>query len=94
MLYSYILEKLQGFRVFSQSETIHYKKLNKSVSNTITFYLEDDNHKEVYFNEQTLTFILQTFKILTLKRGFRSSKLIGIALMVGITVLQQTLWVK
>ena len=37
--------------------------MNKSVLNTITFYLEDDNNKEVNFNGETLTFTLQMIKI-------------------------------
>ena len=63
ILYSFVLEKLPGYKVFSEPETIHYKKINKSVLNTITFYLEDDNHEEVNFNGETLTFTLQMFKI-------------------------------
>ena len=49
--------------MFSEPETIHYKKINKSVLNTITFYLEDDNNKEVNYNGETLTFTLQMIKI-------------------------------
>ena len=49
--------------MFSEPETIHYKKINKSVLNTIMFYLEDDNNKEVDFNGETLTFTLQMIKI-------------------------------
>ena len=63
ILYSFVLDKLPGYKVFSEPETIHYKKINKSVLNTITFYLEDDNNKEVNFNEETLTFTLQMIKI-------------------------------
>ena len=63
ILYSFVLEKLPGYKVFSEPETIHYKKINKSVLNTITFYLEDDNNKEVNFNQETLTFTLQMIKI-------------------------------
>ena len=58
ILYSFILDKPTGYKVFCEQETIHYKKLNKSVLNTITFYLEDDNN-EVNFNGETLTFTLQ-----------------------------------
>ena len=39
------------------------KKINKSVLNTITFYLEDDNNEEVDFNGETLIFTLQMIKI-------------------------------
>ena len=63
ILYSFVLDKLPGYKVFSEPETVHYKKINKSVLNTITFYLEDDNNKEVDFNGETLTFTLQMIKI-------------------------------
>ena len=63
ILYSFILDKLPGYKVFSEPETIHYKKINKSVLNTITLYLEDDNNEQVDFNGETLTFTLQMIKI-------------------------------
>ena len=63
ILFSFVLDKPSGYKVFCQPETIHYKKINKSVLNTITFYLEDDNNKEVNFNQETLTFTLQMIKI-------------------------------
>ena len=56
ILYSFVLDKLPGYKVFSEPETIHYKEINKSVLTTITFYLEDDNDEEVDFNGETLTF--------------------------------------
>ena len=39
ILYSFVLDKPSGYKIFSEPETIHYKKRNKSVLNTITFYL-------------------------------------------------------
>ena len=63
ILYSFVLDKLPGYKVFSEPGTIQYKKINKSVLNTITFYLEDDNNDEVDFNGETLTFTLQMIKI-------------------------------
>ena len=63
ILYSFVIDKKPGYKVFSEPETIQYKKINKSVLNTITFYLEDDNGKEVDFNQETLTFTLQMIKI-------------------------------
>ena len=63
ILFSFVLDKQSGYKVFCQPETIHYKKINKSVLNTITFYLEDDNIEEVDFNQETLTFTLQLIKI-------------------------------
>ena len=63
ILFSFVLDKPSGNKVFCEPETIHYKKINKSVLNTITFYLEDDNNNEVDFNGETLTFTLQMIKI-------------------------------
>ena len=63
ILFSFVLDKPSGYKVFCQPETIHYKKINKSVLNTITFYLEDDNNEEVDFNGETLTFTLQMIEI-------------------------------
>ena len=63
ILFSFVLDKPAGYKVFCEPETIHYKKINKSVLNTITFYLEDDNNEEVNFNGETLTFTLQMIKL-------------------------------
>ena len=63
ILFSFVLDKPSGYKVFCEPETIHYKNINKSVLNTITFYLEDDNNNEVIFNQETLTFTLQMLKI-------------------------------
>ena len=63
ILFSFALDKPSGYKIFCHPETIHYKKINKSVLNTITFYLEDDNNREVDFNQETLTFTLQMIKI-------------------------------
>ena len=63
ILYSFVLDKPSGYKIFSEPETIHYKKTNKSVLNTIFFYLGDDNNEEVDFNRETLTFTPKTIKI-------------------------------
>ena len=63
ILFSFVLYKPSGYKVFCQPETIYYKKIDKSVLNTITFYLEDDNNEEVDINGETLTFTLQMIKI-------------------------------
>ena len=49
--------------MFCQPETIHYKKTNESFLNTLKFYLEDDNNKEINFNGETLTLTLKMIKI-------------------------------
>ena len=64
IIYSFVLDKLPGYKVFCEPETIQYKK-NKSVLKTIPFYLEDDNNEEVDFNQEALTFPLQMIKIQT-----------------------------
>ena len=63
ILYSFALDKPSGYKVFSEPETIHFKKIYKSVLNTIMFYLEDDSDKENDFNQETLTFTLQMIKV-------------------------------
>ena len=63
ILFSFVLDKPSGYKVFCEPETIDYKKINESVLNTITFYLEDDNNEESDFNGETLTFTLQLIKI-------------------------------
>ena len=63
ILFSFVLDKPSGYKVFCEPETIHYKKINKSILNAIAFYLEDDNNKEVNFNGETMTFTLQMIKI-------------------------------
>ena len=63
ILFSFVLDKPSGYNVFCQPGTIHYKKINKSVLSTINFYLEDDNNRDVDFNQETLTFTLQMIKI-------------------------------
>ena len=62
ILCSFLLDKLPGYKVFCEPETIHYKTANKSVLNTSTFSLEDDKHKEVDLNSETLSFALQILK--------------------------------
>ena len=63
IIYSFVLDKPSGYKVFCEPDTIHYKKINKSVLNTITFYLEDDSDKVVDFNQETMTFTIQMIKI-------------------------------
>ena len=44
ILFSFILDKPLGYKVFSQNETVNFKKKpNKSVLNTIAFYLKDSD---------------------------------------------------
>ena len=61
--FSFVLDKPSGYKLFCEPETIHYKKMNRSVLNTITIHLEDDFNGEVVFNGATLTFTLKVIKI-------------------------------
>ena len=63
ILFTFVLDKPSGYKIFSEPETIHFKKINKSVLNTITFYLEDNKNEEVDFNGETLAITLQMIKI-------------------------------
>ena len=63
ILFIFVLDKPPGYKVFCKPETIHHKKINETVLNTIIFYLEDDNNEEVNFNGGTLSFTLQLIKI-------------------------------
>ena len=53
ILFRFILDKKPGFKVFCEPETLHYKKINKSILNSITLYLEDDKNEEVVFIGET-----------------------------------------
>ena len=63
ILDSFVIVKPPGYRKNSDPETIHHKKINRAVLNTIAFYWEDEDHKEVNFNWETLIFTLQSIKI-------------------------------
>ena len=58
ILCSFVLDKPSRYKVFCEPEIFQNKKINESVLNTITFYLEDDNNnEEVDFNGKTLTLL-------------------------------------
>ena len=65
-LFSFVSNKPTGYTIFHQYGTALLKK-NKRVLITITFVLENDNHKEVDFNGETLTFELQLIEVWTIK---------------------------
>ena len=56
------LDKPPGYKVLCELGTLHYKKVNKSVLNTITISLEDVSHEKVDLNGETLTFTLHLVK--------------------------------
>ena len=63
ILYSFALSSPPGHRIFKEPRVKLFKKINKSVLSHITFYFEDDNHKAVDFNGETVSFTCQLIKI-------------------------------
>ena len=59
ILFTLVLYQRPGYKLFCEPETIHFKKVNNSVLNLITIFLEDDINEEVNFKEEMLTFTLQ-----------------------------------
>ena len=94
IFFSFVLDKPSGYKVFCEPETIHFKKINKSVLNTINFYLENGKNEEVDFNQETLTFTLQMIKIWTINWAFKDLKLIVIGLVKSTTRVQKTWMVR
>ena len=86
ILYSFIWIKPAGCKIICDPKTILYKKVSKSVLNTITFYLEDKNSERVDFNHETMTFTLQLIKVWTIELALKNSKLIVIALVKNTTL--------
>ena len=63
LLYSFVLDKPSGYGVFCEPETIHCREISKSVLNKKNIFLKDDNHEQVKYNRETLTFTVQMIKI-------------------------------
>ena len=62
ILFSFVLDEPSGYTVFCEPETIHFKKINKSILITIIFF-EGDKNEEVDFNRETLTLHQKMIKI-------------------------------
>ena len=63
ILYGFALSLPPGHKIFKEPRVKLFKKLNKSVLSHITFCLEDDDHKHVDFNGETISFTCQLKKI-------------------------------
>ena len=63
ILYSFALHKPPCHRRFNRPRIKLFKKINRSVLSHITFYFEDDDHKPVDFNGETILFICQLNKM-------------------------------
>ena len=62
-LYSFPLDQPPGHKIYKEPKVKLFKKLNKSVLSHTRFYLEDDDHKEVDFNGETISFTCHLIKI-------------------------------
>ena len=63
ILFSFALSSPPGYKIYKEPRIQLFKKINKSVLSHITFYFEDDDHKPVGFNGETISFTCQLIKI-------------------------------
>ena len=63
ILYSFALDIPPGHKIYNEPKVVLFKKINKSVLSHPTFYLEEDDHKPVDFNGESITFTCQLIKI-------------------------------
>ena len=63
ILYSFALSSPPGHKIYKEPRVKLFKKIIKSVLSHITFYFEDDDHKPVDFNGETISFTCQLIKI-------------------------------
>ena len=63
ILYSFALSSPPGHKIYKEPRIKLFKKINKSILSHITFYFEDDDHKPVDFNNETISFTCQLIKI-------------------------------
>ena len=62
ILYSFALSSPPGHKIYKEPRVKFFKGLNKSVLSHITFYLEDDDHKPVDFDNETISNTCQLIK--------------------------------
>ena len=63
ILYSFALSPPPGHKIYKEPRIKLFKKVKKSVLSHITFYFEDDDHKTVDFDGETISFTCQLIKI-------------------------------
>ena len=63
ILHSFALSSPPGHKIYKEPGVKLFKKVNKPVLSHITFYFEDDDHKPVDFNNETISFTCQLIKI-------------------------------
>ena len=64
ILYSFALSSPPGQKLYKKPRVKLFKKINKSVFfSHLSFYLEDDDHKPIDFNNEFVSFACQLIKI-------------------------------
>ena len=63
ILYSFALSSPPGHKICKEPRVKLFKKVNKSVLSHIIFFIEDDEHKPVDFNNETISFTCQLIRI-------------------------------
>ena len=63
ILFSFALSSPPGHKIYKEPRIKLFKKVNKSVLSHINLYIEDDDHKPVDFNGETISFTCQLIKI-------------------------------
>ena len=63
LLYSFASSSPSGYKTNKQPRVKLLKKINESILSHVTFYFEDDDHKLVDFNGETVSFTCQLIKI-------------------------------
>ena len=62
-MFSFALKNPTSLKIYKEPRSKLFKKINKSVLSHVTFYIEDDDHKPVDFNNETIIFTCQLKKI-------------------------------
>ena len=62
ILFSFALSSPPGHKIYKEPRVKLFKKINKSILSHTTFYFEDDDHKPVDFNNETISFTCQLIK--------------------------------
>ena len=55
--YSFGLSSPPGYKMYNEPRVKLFKKINKSVLSHITFCIENDDHKSVDFNNETMFYL-------------------------------------
>ena len=63
ILYSFALSSPPRHKIYKEPRMKLFKKVNKYVLSHIEFYFEDDDHKPVDFDNETISFTCQPIKI-------------------------------